>query len=160
MKILVPLDGSGLSEVVLPWAKLLGSKVELMKSYMPLDNIKLSPELPITIAEMVDQFRVLAEQGTMLAQSLGYHEMDAVVLIVRDFLLQTRHGQPLGLLDLAIIRMDLLGNHLHQSGLAGSVTTNQTKPLPRVDGQGDVIQQRLLPITELNVAEGNQRHTV
>ena len=58
MKILVPLDGSGLSEVVLPWAQLLGSKIELMKSYMPLDNIKLSPELPITIAEMVNDMDI------------------------------------------------------------------------------------------------------
>jgi len=79
---------------------------------------------------------------------------------VRTMEFAARHHAEIGFLNLAVIRMDLLGNHLHQGGLAGPVTTDQTKPFPRVDGQGDVIQQRLLPITELNVAEGNQRHTL
>lgn len=54
MKLLVPLDGSNLSEIVFPWVRILGSEVELLRSYLPVEHLRLAPELPITIAEMVN----------------------------------------------------------------------------------------------------------
>ena len=121
MKILVPLDGSGLSEVVLPWAKLLGSKVELMKSYMPLDNIKLSPELPITIAEMVNDMDVHKNVKKYLirqAEKLDGPEVTVYCAI----------GQPADSILLRSDEFDLvvMASHGHSGitrWLLGSVTT-------------------------------------
>lgn len=68
MKLLVPLDGSGLSEIVFPWVKLLATEVELLRSYVPLDQLHLAPELPITIAEMVNDDGIDRELITYLDQ--------------------------------------------------------------------------------------------
>lgn len=58
MKILVPLDGSECSETAIPWAKLLaegqGAEVHLLRSYVPFENLHLAPQLPITVAELVN----------------------------------------------------------------------------------------------------------
>jgi nucleotide-binding universal stress UspA family protein len=58
MKILVPLDGSECSETAIPWAKLLaegqGADVHLVRSYVPFENLHLVPQLPITVAELVN----------------------------------------------------------------------------------------------------------
>lgn len=68
MNALVPLDGSELSEIVLPWAKLMADRVELLRSYLPLDNIRLTPELPMIIAEMVNDIDVDKNVGAYLKE--------------------------------------------------------------------------------------------
>ena len=50
--------------------------------------IRANLRLVVSIAKVVDQLGVLAEQGTVLAQPFSYHEVDAVILVVRHFLLQ------------------------------------------------------------------------
>ena len=58
MRIVVPLDGSICSETAIAWAKLIAEKMEasvtLIRSYQPLENVHLSPQLPITVAELVN----------------------------------------------------------------------------------------------------------
>lgn len=57
MKLLVPLDGSSLSEMVLPWVKLLagdgGAEVELLRSYIPLEQLRMTPDMPIIAAQLI-----------------------------------------------------------------------------------------------------------
>ena len=116
--------------------------------------------LVVPVAQMVYQLGVFAEQGALLPQPFGHHEVHAVLLVIGHFLFQPGHTQPLGLLDLAVIGLNFFGYDLHQGGLARPVTADQTQALTHVDGQVDVVQQRLLAIAELNVAKGNQWHTL
>lgn len=59
MKILVPLDGSELSESALPWAHLMakteGSEVMLCRSFEPLSALYLVPDMMPPVAGSVDQ---------------------------------------------------------------------------------------------------------
>lgn len=65
MKILVPLDGSELSQAVLPWLKLLADpaedKVEILRSFLPVEQLHLFTGLPITIVEMVNNNDLVRE---------------------------------------------------------------------------------------------------
>lgn len=54
MKLLVPLDGSSLGEIVYPWVRLLGSQAELLRSYLPSEELHLGHGLPINIAKLVN----------------------------------------------------------------------------------------------------------
>jgi nucleotide-binding universal stress UspA family protein len=78
MKILVPLDGSECSETAIPWARLLaegqGADVHLIRSYLPFANVHLSPQLPITVAELVnehDQSKDIEEYLKQKASEFG-----------------------------------------------------------------------------------------
>lgn len=58
MKLLIPLDGSQLSQAVLPWIELIADssedQIEMMRSFLPVEQLHLSTGLPITIAEMIN----------------------------------------------------------------------------------------------------------
>jgi hypothetical protein len=58
MKLLLPLDGSDLSEIVYPWAQLLGTQAELMRSYLPIDQMRLASGLPLTVSELVNNHEI------------------------------------------------------------------------------------------------------
>ena len=55
MKLLVPLDGSNLSAQVMPWVKLLGDNVELLRTYIPVEELHLVQGLPMTISDLVNE---------------------------------------------------------------------------------------------------------
>lgn len=65
MKILVPVDGSELSESALPWVRLLASKqdseVLLCRSFEPMSTLYLVPDMLPPVAGTIDQ-STLAEQ--------------------------------------------------------------------------------------------------
>ena len=58
MKILVPLDGSTCSETAITWARFIalktGASITLLRSYLPFQDVHLAPQLPITVAELVN----------------------------------------------------------------------------------------------------------
>lgn len=64
MRILVPLDGSELSELVFPWVRLLASKgenqIELMRSYRPLQAAGVVTEITMVATEIVRDCGVAA----------------------------------------------------------------------------------------------------
>lgn len=72
MKMLVPLDGSSLSQVVLPWVKLLSSKgeyeVELFRSYMPLAPVMMLPELTLAAPNLLNDEEVAANVNSYLEE--------------------------------------------------------------------------------------------
>lgn len=54
MKVLLPLDGSKLSQIVYPWAKLLGSEFELLRSYLPLDQTHLAAGITVAVSDLAN----------------------------------------------------------------------------------------------------------
>jgi nucleotide-binding universal stress UspA family protein len=108
VKLLVPLDGSNLSEIVYPWVRLLGSEVELLRSYLPIEQVHLGHGLPITVARLVndegadvqikayldEQAQKLAPLNVTTCCSVG-HPADAILdhASPHDAIVIASHGQ-------------------------------------------------------------------
>ena len=88
MRIVVPLDGSSCSETAIAWANLVAEKtqasVTLLRSYQPLENVHLSPQLPITVAELVNNEGQEKEIKEYLReQSLKFGDTDVAVTCIQ-----------------------------------------------------------------------------
>jgi nucleotide-binding universal stress UspA family protein len=89
-RILVPLDGSELSETVLPWVRLLAATLKpapsflLVRSYEPPSNVYLLPELSIpTSHALSDEYlgETILEYLDSVKEKLEGLELDSKMLI-------------------------------------------------------------------------------
>lgn len=166
MRILVPLDGSHLGEVVLPWVKLLASapdsQVQLMRSHRPLEDVKPVTGLALVATELVNETGLAARLESELQEFAQEHFPGQSVQV----------SSPLGPAADAIIRSsdfaDIIVMASHgESGMAawlmGSVTTKvvraSTKPVlvvsshPEAQPRQAQLKKILVPLDGSSTAE-------
>lgn len=134
MKILVPLDGSKLSEAALPWAKLLAqgepAEVMLCRSFEPLSSLYLVPDMMPPVTGAVDT-------QTIGQQVVDYLEAHAVGF-PEDCRVHTRAdcGAPADEILARAASGDIVVMASHGRGglgrwLMGSVTTKVVRASPK-----------------------------
>ena len=98
------------------------------------------------MAALAVDLQVLLARGDILGHRFGEIQFLAV-------LFDTRHLQSCAVAHAAFARLQLAEEQLKQRGLAGAVRTNDTYFIPAADDQREVVHQRLVAVTEFEVAD-------
>ncbi len=91
-------------------------------------------------------------------ESGGHRLEDRLCGIERRFLRHEGDRQAGLPHDLAVVERELARDAAQQRGLAGAVAPDQADPLARVDRQLGAVEQRNVPVGEVDVLQREQRH--
>jgi hypothetical protein len=106
------------------------------------DDLQLSEAHPFVVRQPValgEELLFFAERAPQVLMAHHHHIDDAVLIEHRVIL--AKHAEPLRQLHAARHGLELLGEDLHERGLAGTVRPRQTVALAGVEGHGDAVEE-------------------